>query len=81
MDRIEDKSIGLLSPDFADVLVRREAVGRLETTGVIVGIEKIREVSKQLFVAVVVVPFDGGVLDCAIHALDLTVGPRVVRFG
>jgi len=30
---------------------------------------------------VVVIPFDGGLLDRAVHALDLTIGPRVVRFG
>lgn len=35
----------------------------------------------QLIVAVVVIPFDGCVLDHAVHPLDLTVGPRVVRLG
>ncbi len=34
----------------------------------------------QVFVAVVVIPFDCRILDGAIHPLDLTVGPRLVRF-
>lgn len=34
-----------------------------------------------LFVANVVVPFDGRLLERPIHALDLAVGPRVVGLG
>lgn len=33
----------------------------------------------KLIVAVVVVPLDRGVLDRAVHAFDLAVGPRMVR--
>ena len=32
----------------------------------------------KLIVAVVVIPFDRGVLDGAVHPLDLAIGPRVV---
>ena len=35
----------------------------------------------ELVVAIVVVPLDGRVLNCAVHALDLTVRPRVVWLG
>ena len=35
----------------------------------------------QLVVALVVEEFDGRFLDGAVHPLDLSVGPRVVRFG
>lgn len=35
----------------------------------------------QLLVAVVVIAFHRGILDGAVHALDLTIGPRMVRFG
>ena len=35
----------------------------------------------QLVVALVVEPLDGGILDGAVHALDLTIGPRVSRLG
>ena len=35
----------------------------------------------ELVVAIVVVPLDGRVLNCAVHALDLTVRPRMVGLG
>lgn len=34
----------------------------------------------QLIMIVVVIPFDGRLLDRAVHPLDLAVGPRVVGF-
>ena len=37
--------------------------------------------SSKLVVAVVVVPFDGGFLDRAVHSLDLTIRPGVTDFG
>ena len=35
----------------------------------------------QLFVAVVVIAFDRRILDGAVHALDLAIGPGMVRLG
>ena len=35
----------------------------------------------KLIVAIVVIPFDRGVLESAVHPLDLSIGPRMVRFG
>lgn len=35
----------------------------------------------ELDVAIIVVALDGRVLDGAVHPLDLTIGPRVVRLG
>ena len=35
----------------------------------------------KLIVAVVVIPFDRGVLDGAVHPLDLATGPRMVGLG
>jgi hypothetical protein len=35
----------------------------------------------QLVVLLVVIAFDGGIFDRAIHALDLDIRPRVVRCG
>ena len=37
--------------------------------------------ASQLVVAVVVIAFDGGFLDSAVHSLDLTIGPRMIDFG
>ena len=47
----------------------------------IVGIDEDVEVLPELVVAVVVIAFDGGVLDGAVHSFDLPVGPWMVRFG
>ena len=44
----------------------------------VVGIDEEVEVSAQLLVIVIVVAFDSGFLDCAVHALDLSIRPRVV---
>ena len=35
----------------------------------------------QLFMIIVVIPLDCGVLDCSVHSLDLTASPRMVGFG
>lgn len=63
------------------MLIGCEATQCLEPAGVIVGIDEELQVGAQLFVAVVVVAFDGGVLDGAVHPLDLTIRPRMVGFG
>ena len=44
----------------------------------VVGIDEEVEVSAQLLVIVIVVAFDSGFLNCAVHALDLSIRPRVV---
>jgi hypothetical protein len=46
---------------------------------VIIGVDEELEVLPKLIVAIVMVALDGGVLDGAVHSLDLTVGPRVLR--
>ncbi len=81
MVRVEHKLLRLVCPDFADVFVRREAAERLEAAGEVVGGYEVCEVYPQLLVALVVEAFDGGLLDGAVHPLDLTVGPGVVRLG
>ena len=66
---------------FADAFVGREAVEGLEPSCEVVGCHKVREVRAQLVVAVVMVPFDSGLLDRAVHPLDLTIRPGMVRLG
>ena len=73
--------IGLGCPNFADVFVSREANECLETARVVVGIEEIAEVRAEVVMAIVVISFDGGVFNRAVHALDLSVRPRVVWLG
>ena len=47
----------------------------------IVGIHEQVQMRSELVVAVVVVALDRRVLDCAVHPLDLTVGPGMVHLG
>jgi len=68
-------------PGFSDVFVRREAAERLETARVVVGTGEVAEMRAQLVMAIVVIPFDGSVFNRVVHALNLTVRPRVVWLG
>ena len=69
----------LVCPCFADEFVGREAFERLQTTGEVVGGDEVPEVASELIVALVVVSLDGGLLEGAVHAFDLSVGPRMSR--
>ena len=71
------KSFGLICPAFADELAGYQAFERLETAGEVVGIDEVGEMLAQLIVVVIVIAVNGGLLDGAVHALDLTIGPRV----
>lgn len=81
MVRIECKSFGLDCPYFADVFVGGEAAQRFEPATVIAGIDDVVEMGSQLGMAAVVIALDGCLLDCAVHAFDLAVGPRVPGLG
>ena len=77
MGWIEFESFGFICPYFADIFIGCEALESLQTPCVIVGIYEVREMAAKLVVVVVVVAFDGGLFDGAVHALDLTVRPGV----
>jgi len=47
-------------------------------TRVILGTQELAEMRAELVVAIVLVSLDGSVLNCAVHALDLTVCSRIV---
>ena len=47
----------------------------------IVGVDEDLKVLPELVMAIVVIAFDGGVLDGAVHSLDLSVGLGMVRLG
>ena len=81
MDWLELESFGLDCPLLADELVGREALEGFEPSSEIVGVEEVGEVAAQLVVVVVVIPFDGRLLDCSVHSLDLAVRPGMVRLG
>ena len=79
LERIEDEPIRFGGPAFADELVGREALEGLQATAKVVGRDELSEVASKLIVVVVVEALDSRLLDGAVHSLDLTVGPRVLR--
>ena len=81
MGWIYGESIWLGSPSLADVFIRREATEGLEAVDEVVGCHDVGEVCAQLVVVFVMETFDGRLLDCPIHSLDLDIGPRMVWLG
>ena len=81
MDRIEHESLWLFCPCFADGFVAREALEGLQSAGKIISADEVGQVSAQSVVRRRVEALDGSVLDGAVHALDLPVGPRMSRLG
>lgn len=81
MGWIECELFGFDCPDFADVFEGREALEGFETASIIVGIDGVVEMRRQLRMAVIMVPFDGSLLDRAVHPFDLSVGPGMLDFG
>jgi hypothetical protein len=77
--RIEIDSFRLCCPAFADEFVWGEPFEGLQTSAEIVGGDEVSELLTELFVVVVVEALDRRVLDCAVHAFDLTIGPWMFR--
>ena len=68
-------------PARTDELVRSEASESFESFGEVVGVEEGGQVFLELIMGLVKIGADSSLLDGAVHALDLTVGPRVIGFG
>ena len=79
MDWIEFESLWFDFPSFADELVGRESFEGLQSPSEIVRADEVREMPAELIMAVVVVAFDGRVLDGSVHPFDLTVVRYVIR--
>jgi hypothetical protein len=80
MGGIESKSVWFFLPALADKFVVRESSKSLETFGEVVGSNEVAEMSTKLVMVFAVIALHGGFFDRAIHALDLAVGPGMVRF-
>jgi hypothetical protein len=65
----------------ADEFVGGKAAESLKSFGEVIGGDEVAEMNAQLVIAVVVVALNRGLFDGAVHALDLAVGPGMVRFG
>jgi hypothetical protein len=81
MDWVESKSLWGMRPEFAEVFVGSEPFECLESSSEVVGFEEVGQVRFELFVGVVKVALDRGILDGSIHALDLSVRSGMVGFG
>jgi hypothetical protein len=75
---VHDEAFGLPCPGFAEILIRRQSVERLQSAREVVSLYEVVQAALELLVAVVVMASDGGFLDGAIHPLNLPVRPGVV---
>ena len=81
MERVESESLWFLGPCLADEFVGRKAFEGLEPFGEIVGVDECRQMAAELIMGFVMEAPDGGVLDRPVHALNLTIRPRVLGLG
>ena len=81
MGWIERKSVWFGCPHFAAVFEGCESLEGLQPPTIIVGIDEVVEMCSQLRMAVIMIPFDGRLLDCSVHPFDLPVGPGMLDFG
>lgn len=80
MDLVEFESVGVICPAFTNEFVWRQTLEGLQSAGVIVGVYEVVQVLFQLVVIVVMIAFNRCLLDRAVHAFDLTIGPGVFDF-
>ena len=80
MDRVEIESFWFFCPAFTDELVWRQSLECFQSSSVVIGFDEVIQVLFQLFMIVVVIPFDGCFLDRPVHALNLAIGPWVFDF-
>jgi hypothetical protein len=71
LERVEGEALWLVSPDLADGFVGCEASQDLEPLGKVIGCHEVNEMRAQLVMRGVVEALDRGVLDAAVHVLDL----------
>src|SRR3954470_3327022 len=81
MERIEGEPFRLARPALADELVWGKAFEGLQATTEVVGGDEVIEVTFKLLMTVVVIALDGGLLDGAVHSLDLAIRPGMIDFG
>ena len=75
VDRIDGEPFRFDCPLFADELVGREALEGLQSAPEVVGADDVGQMPCELIMVIVVEAFDGGLLDRAVHPLDLA-APR-----
>jgi hypothetical protein len=78
---VELESFGFDCPSFADELEGCESFEGVQSPSEIVGADEVGEMPAELLMAVLVVAFDGRVLDGSVYPFDLTVAPGMVDLG
>ena len=81
MSWIKCISVWFGCPHFADVFEGCESLEGLQLPPIIVGVNEVVEMRGQLGMAVIMVSFDGGLLDRPVHPFDLPDGPWMLDFG
>ena len=66
---------------MVDLFIRRETAECLKPAGASVSITQIIEMRAELVLALVMIPREGRVFECAVHPLDLAICQRVFRLG
>ena len=56
-------------------MFRGETAECLETAGAIIDVKEVAEMSTALIVIVIMIPFHGRLLDCAVYSPDLYIRP------
>lgn len=74
------KTLRLTLPNSTDIFVQRQTTQGLKALGEIIRHQERVEMLFELVVRMIVMASHRGVLERAIHAFDLPVGPRVVGF-
>ena len=81
MGWVNGESSWFLCPYFADVFEGREALEGFEPPPIIIGVDEVVKVGVELLMAIVMIAFDGGVLDRPVHAFHLAIGPGMLDLG
>ncbi len=81
MGWIEFESFGFFCPCFHDEFVGCQTLESFEPAGIVICVDEVGEVGFELLMPIVMVAFDNGFFDRPVHALDLSIGPRVLDLG
>mgnify|MGYP000240227521 CR=1 FL=1 len=77
----KSEAVWLFGPVFWCMLEGCHVFERLEPLGEVVGVEELGEVLAQVGVGLAMVAPDCRLLECSVHAFDLSVGLRVIELG
>ena len=79
MDGIYDEPVRVWSPDFDDIFIGGEAAEGLQPASEVIGVNEVRQMRPELLMAFLVEALNCSFFDGTVHALHLTIGPRMVR--